>query len=80
LNPIENLWFESKGDSPKTSTKDIKDLGIFCMEEGSKIHPNVFSKHFGKNLSLFSQGESAGVLKTGLPIMLIPFLFFWITV
>ena len=45
LNPIENMWFELKRTVHKCKPKDMKDLERFCMEEWSKIPPNVFSKH-----------------------------------
>ena len=54
LNPIENLWFQLKRAVHKRRPKDIKDLERFCMEEWSKIPPNVFSnliKHYRKRLS-----------------------------
>ncbi|MGH0165600.1 UNVERIFIED_CONTAM: hypothetical protein FKN15_052999 [Acipenser sinensis] len=54
LNSIENLWFQLKRAVHKHRLKDIKDLEKFCMEEWSKIPPNVFSnliKHYRKRLS-----------------------------
>ena len=43
LNPIENMWSELKRAVHKRKPKDMKDLERFCMEEWSKIPPNVFS-------------------------------------
>ena len=56
LNPIENMWsdFELKTVVHKHKSKDMKDLEWFCMEDWSKIPPNLFSnliKHSRNRLS-----------------------------
>ena len=42
LNPMKNLWSELKRGYPS----GINDSEKVCMEEWSKIPPNVFSNHF----------------------------------
>ena len=54
----------------------MKDLERFCMEEWSKIPPNVFSnliKHYRNRLSAIILGRLHQVLKTGVPIIVKPF-------
>ena len=48
LNPIANLWAESKRSADKHKPMNVKDLERICQEEWSKIYPNVFLNLFKK--------------------------------
>ena len=53
LNPNEKMWSELKR-AVHNRKPDMKDLERFCMEEWSKIPPNVFFnliKHYGNRVS-----------------------------
>ena len=60
FNPIEYMRSELKRAVHKHKPKDMKDLEKFCMEEWSKIPPNVFSnliKHRNRlSACIFSRG------------------------
>ena len=45
LNTIKNMWSKLKRAVHQHKPKDMKDLERYCMEEWSKIPPNVFSNH-----------------------------------
>jgi hypothetical protein len=48
---MENLWAELKREVDKCKPKNVNDLERICIEEWSKIPPNVFLnlvKHYRK--------------------------------
>ena len=63
LNPIENLWAEWTRAVDKFKPKNVKDLERICIEEWSKIPPDVFFnlvKHYRKRLHDVSLARGGG--------------------
>ena len=53
------MWSELKRAVHKHKPKDMKDLERFCMEEWSKIPPNVFSNLINRLSGVILAGEAA---------------------